>query len=80
MLAADVLHLLHILLGHDGVVLTAPDRKAEATEVSDKDAGEVSGATSVVTTTYFLTVSGLTCKLLKKGLILFSCKRLIVSV
>ena len=47
MLAAEVLHLLHILLGHDGVVLTAPDRKAQAAEVSDEDAGEVSGATSV---------------------------------
>ena len=64
MLAAEVLHLLHILLGHDGVVLTAPDRKAEAAEVSDEDAGEVSGATSVVTTTYFQTVSAVSCKLL----------------
>ena len=64
MLAADVLHLLHILLGHDGVVLTAPDRKAESAEVSDEDAGEVSGATSVVTTAYFQTVSGLSCKLM----------------
>ena len=64
MLAADVLHLIHILLGHDGVVLTAPDRKAEAAEVSDEDAGEVSGATSVIVTTYFQTVSGVTCKLL----------------
>ena len=49
MLAADVLHLHHILLGHDGVVLTAPEGKdGEASEVSVEDAGEVSGATSVV--------------------------------
>ena len=65
MLAADVLHLHHILLGHDGVVLTAPEGKdGEASEVSVEDAGEVSGATSVVVTTYFQTVSSVSCKLL----------------